>query len=350
MEHTTIAVDLAKSVFQIAISRRPGLVDEEHRLSRERFLTFFAQQPPATIVLEACGSAHHWARQLQPLGHAVRLLPAHDVHRYVRRNKTDRTDAKALLEANRNADIHAVPVKTTDLQAVASLHRLRSTWITTRTARLNTIRGLLREFGIFIPVGASRVVPRTRELLAEPTSRLPDLLCAPFATACDEIDTLEHQIRTIERQLADFAYQIAAVPLLQTIPGIGLLTATALVALVGDIHRFASGRHFASFLGLTPKEYSSASRRRLGGISKQGDVYLRTLLVQAARSVLWRARVAAQPTGFQRWARSTQQRRGHNIAAVAVANKLARIAWAVWSTQRPFTAERPTPRRDVTDD
>lgn len=349
MEHTTIAVDLAKSVFQIAISRRPGQVDEEHRLSRDRFLTFFAQQPAATIVLEACGSAHHWARELQPLGHAVRLLPAHDVHRYVRRNKTDRTDAKALLEANRNTEIHAVPIKTTELQAVASLHRLRSTWITTRTARLNTIRGLLREFGIFIPVGASRVVPRTRELLAEATSRLPELLSSPLAAACDEIDTLEDQIRTIERQFADFADQIATVPLLQTIPGIGLLTATGLVALVGDIHRFASGRHFASFLGLTPKERSSASRRRLGGISKQGDVYLRTLLVQAARSVLWRARVAAQPTGFQRWARSTHQRRGHNIAAVAVANKLARIAWAVWSTQRPYAAECPAPPRERMD-
>src|SRR5215831_10145138 len=121
MEHTTIAVDLAKSVFQIAISRRPGHVEEEHRLSRERFLTFFAQQPPATIVLEACGSAHHWARELQPLGHAVRLLPAHDVHRYVRRNKTDRTDAKALLEADRNEEIHGVPVKTVEAQAIASL-------------------------------------------------------------------------------------------------------------------------------------------------------------------------------------------------------------------------------------
>src|SRR4051794_39952810 len=131
------------------------------------------------------------------------------------------------------------------------------------------------------------------------------------------------------KQLADFAHQISTVPLLQTIPGVGLLTATALVALVGDIHRFRTARHFASFLGLTPKEYSSASRRRVGAISKQGDVYLRTLLVQAARSVLWRARVAPQPTGFQRWARSTHQRRGHNIAAVAVANKLARIAWAV---------------------
>src|SRR3954471_5137236 len=217
MEHTTIAVGLAKSVFQIAIARRPGHVDEEHRLSRERFLSFFAQQPPATIVLEACGSAHHWARELQPLGHAVRLLPAHDVHRYVRRNKTDRTDAKALLEANRNADIHAVPFKTTELQAVASLHRLRSTWITTRTARLNTIRGLLREFGIFIPVGASRVVPRVRELFAEPTLLIPDLLRSPLRAACEEIDTLEDNIQVVEHQLADFAHQISTVKLLQTI-------------------------------------------------------------------------------------------------------------------------------------
>ena len=164
MEHTTIAVDLAKSVFQVAVSHRPGHLDEERRLPRDRFFAFFAQRPPATIVLEACGSAHYWARQLQPFGHAVRLLPAHDVRPYVRRNKTDRTDAKGLLEANRNEEIHPVPVKTIEHQAIASLHRLRSTWLATRTARLNTLRGLLREFGIFIPVGSQRVVPRVRAL------------------------------------------------------------------------------------------------------------------------------------------------------------------------------------------
>jgi transposase len=154
MEHTTIAVDLAKSVFQISISHRVGHVDAERRLTRDRFVAFFAQQPPATVVFEACGSAHYWARQLQPLGHTVRLLPAHDVRRYVRRNKTDRTDTKGMLEANRNEEIHAVPVTTLEPQAIASLHRLRSTWLATRTARLNTLRGLLREFGVFIPVGA----------------------------------------------------------------------------------------------------------------------------------------------------------------------------------------------------
>ena len=154
MEHTTIGVDLAKSVFQVAVSHQPGRVDEERRLTREHFLAFFAQCPAATVVFEACGSAHYWARQIQPLGHDVRLLPPHDVRPYVRRNKTDRTDAKGLLEANRNEEIHAVPVKTIEHQAVASLHRLRSTWLATRTSRLNTLRGLLREFGLFIPTGA----------------------------------------------------------------------------------------------------------------------------------------------------------------------------------------------------
>ena len=160
MEHTTIAVDLAKSVFQVAISHTAGRVDVEKRLTRDRFLAYLAQQPPATVLLEACGSSHYWARQIEPFGHAVRLLPAHDVHRYLRRNKTDRTDTKALLEAGRNHEIHAVPVKTVEQQAIASLHRVRSTWLATRTSRLNTVRGLLREFGIFIPLGAQHVVPR----------------------------------------------------------------------------------------------------------------------------------------------------------------------------------------------
>jgi transposase len=338
MEHTTIAVDLAKSVFQVAVSHKAGRVDAERRLSRDRFLEYFVQQPPATVLLEACGSSHHWARQLQQLGHTVRLLPAHDVHRYVRRNKTDRTDAKALLEADRNDDIHAVPVKTIEHQAIATLHRLRSTWLATRTARLNTVRGLLREFGLVIPVGAEHVVPRVRELLADSTT-VPDLIRTSLANACSEIETIETNMRAVERQLTTLARDRADIILLRTVPGVGLLTATALVALVGDIRRFPSGRQFASFLGLTPREDSSALRRRLGAISKQGDVYLRMLLIHGARSVLLRAKGAGQPTAFQAWARATQHRRGHNIAAVAVANKLARIVWAVWTEQRPFCVD-----------
>jgi transposase len=338
MEHTTIAVDLAKSVFQVAVSHRAGRVDAERRLSRDRFLAFFAHQPPATVLLEACGSSHHWARQLEQFGHVVRLLPAHDVHRYVRRNKTDRTDAKALLEAARNEEIHPVPVKTVEHQAMTSLHRLRSTWLATRTARLNTLRGLLREFGIFIPIGAQHVVPRVRELLGEPTATVPGAVHRTLANACTEIEVLETNMRDVERQLAAIARQLPDVGLLQTVPGVGLITATALIALVGDVRRFGSGRHFASFLGLTPKEDTSASRRRLGAISKQGDVYLRMLLIHGARSVLWHAKSCAHPSSFQVWARCAEQRRGHNVAAVAVANKLARIVWAVWSQQRPFAA------------
>src|SRR2546422_6977255 len=205
MEHTTIAVDLAKSVFQIAVSHQPGRVDEERRLSRDRFLPFFAQQPPAIVLLEACGSAHYWARQLQPFGHSVRLLPPHDVRPYVRRNKTDRTDAKGLLEAHRNEEIHPVPVKTIEHQAIASLHRLRSTWLATRTARLNTLRGLLREFGIFIPVGAHHVVPRVRELVAESTDTVPVAVRGTLANACAELDVLETNMRDVERQLTALA-------------------------------------------------------------------------------------------------------------------------------------------------
>ena len=219
------------------------------------------------------------------------------------------------------------------------MHRLRSTWLATRTARLNTVRGLLREFGIFIPTGAQHVVPRVRELLSDTASAVPVLLHTTLASACDELDGLEANMRALDRQLTTLVRQLPDVTLLQTVPGVGLLTATALVALVGDIRRFRSGRHFASFVGLTPKEGSSAGRRRLGAISKQGDVYVRMLLTHGARSFVWHAKAAAQPTSLQRWAVQTEQRRGHNVATVAVANKLARIVWAVWAQQRPFAAD-----------
>ena len=174
MQHTTIAVDLAKSVFQVAVSHQTGRVDEEHRLPRARFLRFFAKRPAATVLFEACGSAHHWARTLEQLGHTVRLLPPHETRRYVRRNKTDRADAKALLEAARNEEIHPVPVKSVAQQAIASLHRVRTTWVKTRTARLNTLRGLLREFGVTIPVGARHVVPQVRALIEDAEGGRPD--------------------------------------------------------------------------------------------------------------------------------------------------------------------------------
>jgi transposase len=263
------------------------------------------------------------------------------VHRYVRRSKTDRTDAKALLEADRNDEIHAVPVKTIEQQSIAALHRIRSTWLATRTSRINTVRGLLREFGVVIPVGSHHVVPQVRELLAT-SPHVPDLIRTSLSSACDEITTVEQHMRAVERQLTSLARERDDCKLLQTIPGVGPLTATALVALVGNVHRFASSREFASFLGLTPREDSSADRRRLGSISKHGDVYVRMLLTHGARSVLVRAHGAGNATAFQRWARNLQLRRGHNIATVAVANKLARIIWAVWTHQRPFAVDHRT--------
>jgi len=332
---TRIAVDVAKAVFEIAISDREGRVSRRERPKRHQFLPFLAQQPPATVVMEACGSAHYWAREIQKLGHRVVLLPPHHVRPYIRRNKTDRTDAKGILEASRNDDIRPVPVKTVNQQVLTSLHRLRAGWMLERTARLNTLRGLLRELGVFIPVGSREVVPAVWAVIEDADSNLPDALRTIFAEACREIREIEARVRLAEQQLASIADQLPAVEHLQTIPGVGLLTSTALVGFIGDIQRFPSGRHFASYLGLTPREYSSGLKRNLGRISKRGDGYLRTLLIHGARSVLVHAR-KQQPDRLREWANQLAKTHVHNKAAVAVANKLARIVWAVWKHERPF--------------
>lgn len=330
MENTTIAIDVAKNVFEIAVSHRPGKVSEAHRLSRTKLLPFFAQRPSCRVVLEACTSSHHWARKLKELGHQPILLPPSYVRPYVRRDKTDAADARAILEACRDESIQPVPVKTVAQQTLTSLHRLRSQWLSDRTARLNTVRGLLRELGFFIPVGARQVVPAVWELVEDAESGLPEALRPPLMEACLEIRELEERSRACEKQLKALAKQMPEVQRLETIPGIGLLTATALVAFVGDVRRFKTARHFSSYLGLTPRERSSGQVRRLGRISKRGNPYLRTLLTHGARAFLWAARRPQQPDRLQAWALEKQQARGHNKAAIAVANKLARIAWAVW--------------------
>jgi transposase len=260
-EHTTIAVDLAKSVFEVAVSGRPGSVSRRRRLTRGQFASFLAEHSPATLVMEACGSAHFWGREAQNLGHRVVLLPPHAVRPYVLRNKTDGADARALLEALRNDALRAVPIKSVDQHVLAALHRLRSGWMATRTARLNTVRGLLRELGLTIPVGAARVVPAVRALCAQGDATLPAPLRRALSAALAEITELEARMREVERELERLASGSALVARLRTIPGIGLLTATALVAFVGDAKRFPSGRHFASYLGLTPREMSSNNKR-----------------------------------------------------------------------------------------
>jgi transposase len=232
-----------------------------------------------------------------------------------------------------------VPVKSVTQQVLCSLHRFRSGWLACRTAQINTLRGLLREVGLVIPVGVEKVLPQVRALIADADSGIPDTLRPVLSTACEEIEALSDNIKMTERQLELLAEQIPAAKRLRSIPGIGLLPATALVAFIGDIQRFSSGRRFGSYLGLTPREYSSGLRRRLGRISKRGDAYLRMLLIHGARSVLCHAKKAQQHDRLRRWALALQKRSGHNKAAVALANKLARIAWAVWKHDRDYVAQ-----------
>jgi len=342
LNDTAIAVDVAKNVFQVGVSERPGRLRQTLRLQRPQFLLFLATQPACTVVMEACGSAQFWAGRIERLGHRVVLLPAHLVRPYVRGNKTDRTDVKGILEAYRNEDIRPVPIKTPGHQALVALHRLRSAWVADRTARLNTLRGLLRELGIFIPVGSRKVIPEVWAQLEDADSAVPDSVRPLLAEACEEVREMEHRIGLVERQLEALAEQTPVVTRLRTIPGVGLLTATALFGLVVDIHRFPSARHLASYLGLTPRERSSGNTRRLGAISKRGDVYLRTLLVHGARSVLARARQKTDASHLDRlrdWAARIEKSRGHNKAAVALANKMARMVWAVWRNDVDYKPE-----------
>ena len=342
MDATTIAVDLAKNVFEIAIANDHWRVVKRHRLTRARFDRFLRDEPAAHVVMEACGSAHYWARTAQRCGHRVTLLPSQYVRPYVRRHKTDRTDAEALLEAVRSGSIPPVAVKTVAQQEGLALHRVRQQWMTTRTARLNAMRGLLLEHGVAIPCGARTMLTQVGVLLGRDDGLLPARLREVLTLLRDEVRALEERTHAIDHDLAVLAAGDPVIQRLMRIPGVGLLTATALIGTVGHIHAFRRARRFASWLGLTPREWSSGGQRHLGGITKQGDVYLRCLLTHGARAVLLMAHRAAHAgralTRLQQWALTVQRGRGHNKATIAVANKLARIIWVVWSRDVEFTA------------
>ena len=284
--------------------------------------------------MEACGSAHYWGRELGAMGHQVRLLHPGDVARYRDGNKTDRADAKAVLEAARNAAIDPVPVKSQEQQAIAALHRIRQSYLQTRTARISALRGHLREFGIVIPVGARHVVARAESALA--TTELPDVLRRALLDLLAEIEELQANAEQLRSQLERLAKTMPEAGVLMSVPGIGVLTATALVAFVGDLNRFRSGRDLAAYLGLTPREHSSGQTRRLGRITKRGNSYVRMMLIHGARSALRAGSMAKAPDDIRTWALAIKQRRGFNVAAVALAHKLARVCWRVWHDQRPF--------------
>lgn len=340
MHSTTVAVDLAKDVFEIAVLGEAGRIERRDRLSRTGFARFLAGQRPSRVVMESCGGAHFWARQAQIHGHEVAVLPALYVKAYRRRNKTDRADCSALLEAVKNPEIRPVAVKTPQHQAIQGLHRLRSRWMSTRTGRINTLRGLLHEFGLTIPKGAKKAL----ELLPEriDASAVPEALRPMLQEVLAEIRELTRRIGEVEKQLKALTRDDPAVQAVQSVSGIGLLTSTALVASAVDARNFKNGRHLASWIGLTPREYSSGSTRRLGKMSKRGDVYLRMLFIHGARSVMLRAgqlqRQGKELNRLQRWALDLKARTNHNKAAVGLANKLARIAWATWFHGREFDA------------
>lgn len=333
MNTTTVAVDLAKSVFQLAVADASWRVIEQHRLTRSQFERWFVNRNVSLVIMEACGSAHHWARQLNALGIEVKLLPAAYIRAYVKRNKTDAADACALLEAARCADIAPVKIKSVEQQALQGLHRIRSLWMGTRTARINALRGFCREFGIAVATGSRNGIEQISRVLADPNTSVPLLIRGTMKLLIEEIRLLEARIAQLEKELTVLARQSPACTTLLSIPGIGLLTATAMVAATsGNVQHFKDARHFASWFGLTPKEHSSGSTRHLGRISKRGDRYLRMLLTHGARSVLRAASVAQtagkQVDGLRQWALTVQGRTNHNKATCAPANKLARICYA----------------------
>jgi transposase len=351
MHATTVVIDLAKDVFQLGYADAAHRVLDRKRLKRAAFARELENRPPLRVVMEACGSAHYWARRFQRLGHTVVLLPAHQVKPYVLRRKTDRTDADGLLEADRCGGLRAVPVKTVEQQGVQALHRLRQHHKAQRTADINAVRGLLREFGIVLPLGAAKVRPGVLAALEDGDNELPMALRHALAEQLDQIERHESAIARIDAALREFAASDTRSQRLQQSAGVGLITATAMSACIGQFERFPSGRHFASSLGITPREHSSGNQRRLGRITKCGDTYLRMLLIHGARAAL-RGAAMARKKGTpldrtQAWALALAERVGHNKAAVALANKMARRLWAAEHHRTSFDPDhcssRPAP-------
>jgi transposase len=345
MKRTTIGLDIAKRVFQAhAVDPDSGEVTRT-KLQRAEVLAHFVQLAPTLIVMEACGSAQHWARQLAKLGHEVKLISPQFVKPFVKTNKNDAADAQAIWTAAQQPEMRAVAVKTEEQQAVLALHAIRERLKKARTAAVNQLHGLMGEFGIALPRGWRTMLPQAAALLDQADSAVPALLRPQLQRQLAEVRDLTEQMAEVERQLGSWQRRQPECQRIAAVRGVGPLTATAAVATMGDARAFRSGRQFGAYVGLVPRQSGTGGRIRLLGISKRGDTYLRTLLIHGARSVLINSRAAKDK---DTWVGRLRQRRPQNVAAVALANKMARQIWAILAHGRTYDPDYGLPRTSAT--
>ena len=323
MNGIVVGVDIAKRVFQLHwVEPETGEI-VALQLKREKFLEHFANRENCLIGMEACGGSQHWARSLQKLGHEVKLLPGQMVKPFVVGNKKDAADARAIWTAVQQPKIKAVAVKSEEQQAVLALHRMRKQLVKFRTAQINGLRGLLTEYGEVMPQGRAGIKRDIPGALGRLSDRLPAIVIETLREQYTRLGELDEQISQIERRLRQWQREDPTTQRIAAIPGVGLLSATAAVATMGDAKAFKSGREFAAWLGLVPRQTGTGGRVRLLGISKRGDTYLRTLLIHGARSVLTNSK------SLPEWLKELVKRRPKNVAVVAMANKMARTIWAL---------------------
>ena len=334
MKITTVGIDLAKALFQVHGVDERGKAVLRKQLKRKDVLSFFANLQPCLIGMEACGSAHYWARKLSELGHTVRLMAPQFVKPYVKTNKNDRNDAEAICEAVARPNMRFVPVKTASMQAVLALHRARQGFVKARTAQANQIRGLLAEFGVVIPKGLGHIARGLPEILEDGENALPGMMRQLIERLGEQLKALDQQVGEMQRQITLWHRANEQSRKLEDIAGIGPITASAFVASVGEAKSFKNARQVTAWLGMVPRHEGTGGRATLGKISKRGDVYLRTLLIHGARSVI--AKLERKPDQASPWLRRLLARRNKNIAAVALAAKNARIAWALLAHERRF--------------
>ena len=337
MKITTVGFDLAKSVFQVHGVDERGHAVANRKLKRAQVAPFFANLPSCLVGMEACGSSHYWARKLQELGHTVRLIAPQFVKPYVKANKTDAADAAAICEAVGRPHMRFVPIKCVESQALLALHRARQGFIRSRVAQTNQLRGFLAEFGIIISQGAWKIEPRVADILEDAENGLPGTVRELLLQLVGHVRFLSEQEKLLEAQIKRWHEGSETSTRIAQIPGIGPLTASALVASIGDVGVFRNGRQLAAWLGLVPRQHSSGGKAQLLGISKRGDTYLRTLLTHGARSVI--ACAARKPGYAQSWLGRLIARRHTNIAVCALANRNARVVWALLKHDRQYRAD-----------